>query len=251
MKPPLSIWIGFDSREADAFAVARHSILRHMTPRIIPVYGLILADLIKAGLYRRPIEYRPSACDKPVMWDVLSDAPMSTQHANARFLVPHLAKSGWALFLDGDTLTTGNWSRVFEKLDPAKAVYCVQHKHEPTAATKMDGQVQTAYRRKNWTSVIVFNCDHPANKQSLTLDLINTAPGRDLHALCWLADCDIGELDPSWNFLVGHTDPAINPNVCHFTDGTPSMPGYEDCEFADVWREELHDWARGMLSLPG
>jgi hypothetical protein len=32
---------------------------------------------------------------------------------------------------------------------------------------------------------MVFNCDHPANR-ALTLDLINTVPGRDLHRFCWL-----------------------------------------------------------------
>src|SRR3954462_845347 len=95
-----SIYIGWDPREADAFAVARDSMRRHMTLPI-PVRGLVLDDLKAQGLYTRPMEYRPSAADKPVMWDVVSDAPMATQHACARFLVPYLAKSGWALFVDG------------------------------------------------------------------------------------------------------------------------------------------------------
>src|SRR5258708_4147626 len=102
-----SIWIGFDPREAAAFAVARSSCGRHLTRRF-PIGGIVLDDLMKAGLYRRPIEYRTSAADKPIMWDVVSDAPMSTQHANARFLVPHLAGSGWALFMDGDMLVRTN-----------------------------------------------------------------------------------------------------------------------------------------------
>ncbi len=170
----------------------------------MPIRGVVLDDLIKAGLYRRPIEYRASAADKPIMWDVVSDAPMSTQHANARFLVPHLAGSGWALFMDGDMLVRGNLSRVFEDLDYTKAVYCVQHRHEPESGIKMDGQAQTKYARKNWSSFIIFNCDHVANK-ALTLDVVNNTPGRDLHRLFWLADCDIGELSPKWNWLVGHT----------------------------------------------
>ena len=69
------------------------------------------------GLYTRPIEYRPSAADKPVMWDVVSDAPQSTEHANARFFVPMLAKEGWALFVDGDVMFRGNVCRLFEQLD--------------------------------------------------------------------------------------------------------------------------------------
>lgn len=242
-----SVWIGWDPREAAAFAVAKESLHQHMT-RPIPVYGLLLNDLIRMGLYKRPIEYRPSAADKPVMWDVVSDAPMSTEHACARFFVPMLARNGWALFVDGDVLFRGNVARLFEQLDTSKAVYCVQHKHEVTPGVKMDGQVQTAYSRKNWTSVIAFNCDHPANK-ALTLDVLNNTPGRDLHRLFWLADCDIGELPQAWNVLVGYTDPSISASIAHFTSGTPDMEGYADQKYADEWRAVRDGWARGPFNI--
>ncbi len=242
-----SIFIGWDPREAAAFAVARESCRKHLT-RPIPVYGLILDDLKREGLYQRPIEHRPSAADRPVMWDVVSDAPMSTEHACARFFVPMIAKTGWALFVDGDVMFRGNAARLFEQLDPSKAVYCVQHKHDANPGIKMDGQVQTVYSRKNWTSVIAFNCDHPANK-ALTLDVLNNTPGRDLHRLFWLADCDIGELDQVWNVLVGYTDPEVAATIAHFTSGTPDMPGWEDQKYADEWRKARADWARGMLSF--
>jgi lipopolysaccharide biosynthesis glycosyltransferase len=176
------------------------------------------------------------------MWDVISDAPMSTQHACARFWVPMLAKTGWALFCDGDVMFRGNVMRLFEQLDPAKAVYCVQHRHQPAPGVKMDGQSQTQYARKNWSSVVAFNCDHPANK-ALTLAVLNNTPGRDLHRFFWLADCDIGELDPAWNHLVGHTDPSLSATVVHFTSGTPDMDGYADVKYADEWRAELNRWA--------
>jgi hypothetical protein len=74
----------------------------------------------------------------------------------------------------------------------------------------MDGQAQTRYARKNWSSFVIFNCDHVANK-ALTLDVVNNAPGRDLHRFFWLADCDIGELSPEWNYLVGHTQAPVDP----------------------------------------
>ncbi len=239
-----SIWIGFDDRPAEvaAFAIARHSIRRHLT-QPIPIMGLVLCDLQKKGLYTRPMEMRPSAADKPVMWDVISDAPMSTQHANARFLVPSLAKAGWALFMDGDMLVRSNIARVFDGLDGTKAVYCVKHDHAPTSAAKMDGQVQTTYSRKNWSSFVLFNCDHPSNRK-LTVEMVNTLPGRDLHRFCWLKDQEIGARDQSWNFLVGHTDPDVVPDVAHFTDGTPDMLGYENVPFADEWRAERDRWAQ-------
>ncbi len=245
MRKNAKIYIGYDPREFAAFSVARYTLKYRMTQRI-PVYGLVLQDLIDAGLYKRPYEYRQSALDKPVMWDVISNAPMSTQHANARFLVPHLAKDGWALFCDGDMLFRDNVARLFESLDESKAVYCVQHKHNPKPGTKMDGQEQTRYARKNWTSFIIFNCDHVANK-ALTLDLINNAPGRDLHRLCWLADCDIGQLDSAWNWLVGHSDETIEPKNVHFTEGVPDMVGYENVHYADEWRDALMDCARGPV----
>lgn len=232
-----SIWIGFDRRERDAFEVARRSLLLHLTESI-PVHALVLSEVIASGLYRRPIEFRKGAADLSVMWDTLSDAPMSTDHANARFLVSHLADRGWALFMDGDTLARSDVARVFDDLDPAKALYCVQHVHAPSRATKMDGQIQTRYARKNWSSFMIFNCEHPANA-ALDLDLINRLPGRDLHRFCWLDEDEIGALDPKWNFLVGHSDPSIDPAIVHFTDGVPDMAGYENVAFADEWRTEL------------
>lgn len=251
MAKACSIFIGFDPREAAAFAVARHSIKRHLT-QPIPIRGLVLSELQAKGLYTRPMEWRYSrphtyedqgaALVPKVMWDTISAAPMSTQHANARFLTPHLAKNGWALFMDGDMLVRGNLARVFEGLDESKAVYCVQHKHQPATGTKMDSQVQLSYVRKNWSSFAIYNCDHPANK-ALTFDAINTMPGRDLHRFFWLTDQHIGELDPKWNFLVGHSDPAIDPVVVHFTAGTPDMPSYENVPYADEWRAELARWA--------
>lgn len=226
-----SIYIGWDPREQAAFSVARHSILRQLT-QPINVHGLVLEDLIAKGLYKRPMEFR-----NKIMWDTLSDAPMSTQHANARFLVPWLAKSGWALFMDGDMLAREDLSKVFEDLDESKALYCVKHHYAPVAKKKMDDQIQTVYSRKNWSSFMLFNCDHEAN-DGLTLDIINTLPGRDLHRFCWLDDSEIGTLDSKWNFLVGHNALA-DPAVVHFTEGTPDMPGYENVPYADEWRNEL------------
>ncbi len=232
-----SIWIGFDPREADAFAVARESIKRRLNSPL-PVYGIVLDDMKKAGLYWRPTQ-RPNG----KLWDEISEAPMATEFAIARFLTPHLAKDGWALFVDCDVLARVNIEELFALADPAKAVMCVKHQHKPLAGVKMDGQEQTRYARKNWSSVMLFNVGHPANK-ALTVELINVVPGRDLHRFCWLDDKDIGELGPEWNWLVGHSSPNVEPKIVHFTDGTPSMRGYEHQPFAEQWRNELSRWAR-------
>lgn len=231
-----SIWIGYDPREAEAFSVCRDSLRRHMT-QPIPIYGMVLSTVKRLQLYTRPTEIRDWK-----LWDVISEAPMSTEFAISRFLTPIRAKTGWALFMDSDMLVRSNVSRLFDNLDPSKALYCVKHHYNPPEGVKMDGQTQTRYARKNWSSFMVFNCEHPSNRH-LTLDLVNTVPGRDLHRFCWLKDEEIGELDPSWNFLVGHTDPSIDPKVVHFTEGLPNMAGYDKVPYADEWFAVRDRWA--------
>jgi lipopolysaccharide biosynthesis glycosyltransferase len=169
---------------------------------------------------------------------------MATEFAISRFLVPHLAKSGWALFMDCDMLVRADLMELFALADPSKAVMCVKHRHVPPPGLKMDGQEQTRYARKNWSSVMLLNRDHPANKR-LTVEMINSVPGRDLHRFCWLEDDKIGELPPEWNFLVGHTKlpRGKSPKIVHFTEGTPAMAGYENVEFADEFWAQLQAWA--------
>ena len=230
-----SIWIGWDDAEREAWWVARQSLLRHITEPI-PVHKLALEDLQARGLHMRPMH---TANGK--LYDELSvredyDGRISTGHANARFFVPQLAGSGWALFMDGDILVRGDISRVFHDLDHRKAVYCVHHDYWPTERIKKDNDLQTQYARKNWSSFMLFNCDHASNRQHLTLDLLNSVPGRDLHAFCWLADQEIGALAPEWNYLVGT---KVEPIIVHFTEGVPNVAGYEHCEYSDEWRAEL------------
>jgi lipopolysaccharide biosynthesis glycosyltransferase len=206
--------------------------------RRIAMHWLMLTELKMRGLYHRPFEYRKMEAGNVVMWDEISDAPQSTEHANSRFLVRALQRTGWALFTDCDVLFRADVNDLFDGLDPAKALYCVQHDYDPVETAKMDGQIQTRYARKNWTSVMAINCDHPAN-EALTVEMINTLPGRDLHRLCWLDDADIGALDPAWNHLVGVNQPNPDAKIVHFTLGTPNMPECWDCEFAAEWQAEL------------
>lgn len=235
-----SVWIGFDPREAAAFAVARQSIRRHLSSDI-EINGLILRDLQAMGLFRRPLDQRDGRT-----WDVISDAPCSTEFSNSRFLVKELAgpEAGWALFMDCDMLVRADIHEVFDLCDPTRAVMCVKHDHRPAEGTKMDGMMQTAYPRKNWSSFFVVQVGHPANER-LTVEMVNSLPGRDLHRFAWLEDDEIGALPEEWNWLAGHSDPAIVPKNCHHTEGSPALPGYEDAPFAHEWREVLAEWAAG------
>lgn len=229
-----SIYIGYDPREADAFAVCRGSLLRHLTGSI-PVHSLVLAQLQADELYRRPIEKISGR-----MIDVKSrrsdyNGEMSTEFAISRFFVPMLARDGWALFMDSDMLVRRDIGELFALVDPSKAVMCVQHSYAPSRREKMRGQLQTPYRRKNWSSLMLFNCNHVANAR-LTLNMLNESPGKYLHQLCWLKDSEIGALPAEWNFLVGETPPVDDPAIVHFTNGVPARRGYETCDYADEWR---------------
>ena len=241
-----SIWIGYEPRELDAYVVARHSLAKHISANV-PVRGVVLSDLVARGLYRRAWHRTAGR-----MIDHISDAPMSTEFALTRFLVMRLAISGWALFMDCDMLVRRDLMKLFALADPSKAVMCVKHEHAPKERVKMDDQAQVLYARKNWSSVMLFNCDHPSN-QKLTVEMVNTVPGRDLHRFCWLADDDIGELAPEWNYLVGYTTGVADPKIVHFTSGIPSMQGVllnsgqelsSNVEYAEEWNEALLEWLR-------
>jgi hypothetical protein len=239
-KLPFQIFVGFDTRptELQAFAVAKFSMERRLAWRT-PVLSVALGSLRKKGLYTRSHSVRDNK-----LWDNISDAPMSTEFAISRFLVPHLAQSGFALFVDGDVLAFDDVTKMLDEIDTSKAVSVVKHDFNPPEGTKMDGQVQTPYFRKNWSSVMLWNCEHEKVKPILTPATVNAVRGLWLHQFTWLDDEDIGELDPKWNYLVGHTKlDGKKPSLVHFTDGIPNMPGYEDCEYAQEWRDELELWA--------
>ncbi|XP_020243886.1 protein CDI-like, partial [Asparagus officinalis] len=115
----------------------------------------------------------------------------------------------------------------------------------PQAATKMDGAVQTVYPRKNWSSMVLYNCAHPKNRV-LTPELVSRESGAFLHRFMWLDDGDIGEVPSVWNFLVGHNRVEEGyPKAIHYTMGGPWFDRYRDCEFADLWLKELEEMESG------
>lgn len=236
----LSIWIGFDSREALSYVVARHSALRLLT-QPVPVRGLVLSELQTSGVYRRPTRKD----ERGQLWDDLSAAPMSTEFSLSRFIVPHLAGEGLALFVDSDVLFRVNPLEIFALHCNGKAVSIVKHDHRPISGTKMSGALQTSYSRKNWSSLMLFDCDHPSVR-SLTPDVVNTASGLHLHQFRWLRDDEIGELPARCNYLVGSTELPVGeePAVVHWTEGSPYLPGYANVEYASEFWQEVRRWAR-------
>lgn len=241
-----SVFIGYDPRETEAFAVCRRSL---RTSGDLAINPLDLKELRRVGLYRREHENRNGQ-----LWDVISQAPMSTEFAISRFLTPILARTGIAVFMDCDIYARDSLDELFEVAarDPSKAVWCVKHNYAPANATKMDGLQQTTYSRKNWSSVMAFNVRHPSNAK-LTVDLINTVPGRDLHRFCWLKDEEIGALPAKFNHLVGVTPLTEDdePVLVHFTNAGPWHESYELERFGDEWIYLRRKWLAEDTYVPG
>lgn len=233
--PPLRVFMGWDDRERDAYRVAEASMHRRASVPL-DVQPIVLNDVQVRGLYSRPTETRDGK-----LYDVISEHPMATEFAISRFLVPHLAGyEGWALFVDCDVLAVADLAELFALADDRYAVMCVQHDYRPAEGTKMDAQVQTAYQRKNWSSVILWNCAHPAHR-ALT-GLVDSVPGRYLHRFCWLRDHEIGALPAEWNALVtkdGSALPAGAPKLLHYTEGGPWFgDAFDVYPYADDWLRE-------------
>ena len=104
----------------------------------------------------------------------------------------------------------------------------------------MDGQAQLQYPRKNWSSMMIFNCAHTACKQ-LDIQTVNTATGAYLHRFEWCADSDIGVLTAPYNWLVGHYTEGVDgtPNILHYTEGGPWFENMRNCAYDHVWKREV------------
>lgn len=224
MSIPFRVYIGWDSREPEAYDVARYSLLKRSSipAEIVPIK---IGDLRAQGLYSRD-----------------EDPLASTEFTYTRFLTPALAGfQGWALFCDCDFLWLGDVAGLTKYMQTSKAVYCVQHDYKPKETVKMDGAVQTAYPRKNWSSLMLFNCAHPSVKK-LTPELVNRESGAYLHRMQWADDEDIGALPTEWNWLEGWNEKPANgtPKAVHFTRGGPWFDQWQDVDYGDLWIAELN-----------
>ncbi len=226
MNASLRVYLGYDPREQKAYSVAESSLERKSTIPVI-VTPLNAERLAANGLLRRPTDTRGQR------YDILSNAPASTEFAISRFAVPFLAQTGWALFADCDVVFMGDVAELLYLADPKYAVMCVKHGFDNLTGSKMDSQQQAPYPRKLWSSVMLWNCDHPANKRLSLVD-VNERPGRDLHALYWLHDSEIGELPKEWNWLVGLQPKPEYPKIAHFTLGTPDL-GVKEIPEHKIW----------------
>lgn len=216
-----NVYIGFDSSNYGqqlAFDVCKRSMLKMCKDTSkINIIKLVKKDLIDMGLFKR------------------TDNDGATEFTYTRFFVPYLNNfKGDAIFVDSDFLWECDVLEIFEKYsNPKIAVSCVKHAYTDChGKQKMDGQLQEWYPKKNWSSLMLINCEHESVKSNLTLENVNKETAKWLHRMEW---CDeVGEIPKEYNYLVGY----YNNNkikALHFTDGGPWHPGYEDVQFAERW----------------
>jgi lipopolysaccharide biosynthesis glycosyltransferase len=218
----IHFFVGYDSKEDIAYRVCKSSLIANSSNEII-INSLKVDELISKNYYRRE-----------------KDPLASTEFTYTRFLIPTLMNyKGWAVFCDCDFLFLNDPFKMFENLDESKAIYCVQHDYVPKEKHKMDGQKQTIYPRKNWSSLIIYNCAHPSNKK-LSIDLVNSETGSYLHQFKWLRDSEIGSLDERWNWLEGWSsnNTTKKPFAVHYTRGGPWFDEWQDVEYANEWLQE-------------
>ena len=204
MSKPIPIFIGVDPRERAATNVLIDSLVQHSsTP--LAITPLLTPQLEAQQLYWRP-----------------RDPKQSTAFSFTRFLVPHLmGYQGWAIFMDCDMLARGDIGELWALRDEQFAVQCVQHEHHPGETVKFLGEVQSAYPKKNWSSLMLLNC---SRCKGLTVEYVNSASGLELHRFKWLAgDHEIGALPEGWNHLVAVQDTAKAQDapLLHWTLGGP------------------------------
>lgn len=213
----IRIFIGYDSREQEAYDTCFNSLKGYKCE----IYPLKLEELKRKGIYNRS-----------------TDPLASTEFTYSRFLVPYLNNyNGICLFCDCDFVFLRDPNELLDYNLKQFAVSVVKHEeYIPKSQYKMDGKIQSTYPRKNWSSLMAFNCNHSDCKK-LTSEVVNKASAKYLHRFEWTNDDEIGELPHNWNWLVGYyteTD-KDKPYALHYTDGGPWFDEYKECEYSDIY----------------
>lgn len=225
----LRVLIGFDEREAEAARVAAKS-LREVTHGALEAEFLCLPKLVDQGLITRVSDYRGGQD-----YDLTSNEHTSTRFKVSRFLTPIICQQGFALFTDCDVLFLEDPRRMLEEIQAHDAVSVVQHEYIPREQWKMVGQRNANYHRKAWSSVMLFNCDHHANRR-LSLRDVNERSAMSLNQFYWLHGSEIGSLDRRWNWLVDVQEQPQPVGIAHMTLGGPWLEGWKGGSIDPVWK---------------
>ena len=220
----IKLVVGFDQREAIAYHTFIQSVVEKCTI---------------------PIEIIPLASNTLSMYEETHN-DRSNDFIYSRFMTPFLNNfEGWAIFADGDMICNADFKELWDKKDPSKAVMVAKHNYLSRFSKKYLGNINQNYPRKNWSSLILWNCAHPKHK-ILTPDFISNQTGKFLHRFSWLEDEDIGDLPKDWNWLAIEYPENKNAKLIHYTLGTPCFKEYWDCDMSDIWHANQKRVLSGM-----
>jgi len=221
------IFVGFDQREAVAYHTFVQSIIDNssMPVRFFPLNTKLLSN------------YE----------EVHKDG--SNDFIYSRFLVPHLMNyKGWAIYADGDMVCLEDIKKLWDLRDSKFAVQVAKHNYKTKIRNKYFGNKNENYPRKNWSSLILWNCDHPSHKV-LTPDFIQSQTGAFLHRFSWVNDNEIGELEKEWNWLAMEYDEKKDINLVHYTIGTPCFEQYKNCSLSSHWNKSFLNVLEGHFKI--
>jgi lipopolysaccharide biosynthesis glycosyltransferase len=205
----IDIVVGFDQREAVAYHTFCQSVISNTS---------------------LPVRFTPL-----VGHGIDGQRNGSNQFVYSRFLTPHLMDyKGWAIFADGDMVCNKDIAELWEMRDDRYAVMVVKHFYQTKYKKKYLNNINEDYPRKNWSSLILWNCAHKANR-SLTPKSVPGLSGPFLHRFSWLTDAEIGDLPISWNWLAMEYPENDNASLVHYTIGTPCFKDYADSSMSEYW----------------
>jgi lipopolysaccharide biosynthesis glycosyltransferase len=213
---PIPVFVGYDPREAIAYHTCANSIIRNSSQpvAIVPVALNLFQD------------YAETHTDG------------SNHFIYTRFLVPYLCDfAGHAIFIDGDMIVRGDIAELWALRDASKDVQVVKHDYKTRMPVKYLGAKNEDYPRKNWSSVILWNCNSFPNRK-LTPEFIQQSTGSELHRFSWLEDERIDELPPEWNWLPDEYGPNADAKLLHYTLGTPCFQEFADTPQGNEWHRE-------------
>jgi len=220
----ISLVVGFDQVEAVAYHVFCQSIIEKTST---------------------PVQFLPLAINTLSEYEETHDDG-SNKFIYSRFLTPFLMDySGWAIFADGDMVCQSDILELWRLRDESKAVMVVKHDYLTKSSKKYLGNKNENYPRKNWSSLVLWNCGHPANL-ALTPNYVQNKPGSFLHRFSWLTDDLIGELPLTWNWLATEYPDNHEAKLIHYTLGTPCFKDYLSAPMAHLWRKYFVSSQSGM-----
>ena len=205
----IPLYVGYDPREALVYHTFCQSVIEHASS---------------------PVSFIP--LHQPMLNGFDGQQDGTNAFIFSRYLVPYLnGFSGAAIFVDGDMIVNEDINELIDLFDPEYAVQVVKHdyttKHPRKYIRTPLENDNVDYPRKNWSSVMIFNCGHPSNR-ILVPEFVSEAGGAFLHRFQWLPDDLIGSLPAEWNWLEHEYPQSTEAKLIHHTLGSPAFQHYSE-----------------------